>query len=101
MVSFDTITHKNYERVRTEIDGLEKIEKLVKEYDVGIYHSFIYYEFFICLEFYRNSDDSIPGLKKFCRKRLWERLPEIIMFPGNELSFSKKIKAIGHCILMR
>ena len=101
MVSFDTITHKNYERVRTEIDGLEKIEKLVKEYDVGIYHSFIYYEFFICLIFYKNSDNSILGFKKFCRKRVWERLPEILMFPRNELSLSKKTKAIGHCILMR
>lgn len=101
MVSFDTITHKNYERVRTEIDGLEKIEKLVKEYDVGIYHSFIYYEFFICLVFYKNSDDTIFEFRSFCQKRAWKRLPEILLFPHNELSFFKKIKAIGHCILMR
>lgn len=101
MVSFDMITHKNYERVKTEIDGLEKIEKLVKEYDEGIYQSFIYYELFTCARFYRNSDDSVPDFKKICRRRAWERIPEILLFPHSALPLSKKIKAIGHCILMR
>lgn len=101
MASFNAITQTNYERVRTEINGLEKIEKLVRKYDEGIYQSFIYYEFFICLMFYRNSDDTIPKFKSFCRKRTWERITEILLFPSNTLSLSKKIKAIGHCILMR
>ena len=101
MASFYTITQKNYEKVKTEIIGLEAIEKLVKEYDEGIYRSFIYYEFFNCVMFYRNSDDSIPGFKKYCRKRVWKRIPEILLFPHSELSLFKKAKAIGHCILMR
>lgn len=101
MACFNKITRKNYERVKTEIIGLEKIEELVKEYDEGIYQSFIYNEFFSCLEFYRNSDDSIPEFKIFCRKRVWKRITEILLFPHNELSISKKIKAVGHCILMR
>ena len=101
MASFYTITQKNYEKVKTEIIGLEAIEKLVKDYDEGIYRSFIYYEFFNCVMFYRNSDDSIPEFKKYCRKRVWKRIPEILLFPLSELSLFKKAKAIGHCILMR
>ena len=101
MAAFYTITQKNYEKVKTEMIGLEAIEKLVKEYDEGIYRSFICYEFFNCIMFYRNSDDSIPEFKKYCRKRVWKRIPEILLFPHSELSLFKKIKAIGHCILMR
>lgn len=101
MASFYTITQKNYEKVKTEIIGLEAIEKLVKEYDEEIYRSFIYYEFLTYVRFYRNSDDSIPEFKKYCRKRGWKRITEILLFPHSELSLLKKVKAIGHCILMR
>ena len=101
MASFYTITQKNYEKVKSEITGLEAIEKLVKEYDEGICRSFIYYELFICLKFYRNSDVTIPEFKKYCRKRVWKRIPEILLFPHSELSLLQKAKTIGHCILMR
>lgn len=101
MASFNTITKNNYERVKTEINGLEKIEKCVRKYDKAIYRSFIHYEFFTCLMFYRNSDDYIPEFKHYCQKRAWKRIPEILLFPCNELSLFKKIKVIGHCILMR
>lgn len=101
MASFYTITQNNYERVKTEIDGLEKIKKLVKKYDEEIYRTFIYKEFLTYVRFYRNSDDSIPEFKKYCRKRAWKRIPEILLFSHSELSLFKKTKAIVHCILMR
>lgn len=101
MASFYTITKRNYEKVKSEITGLEKIEKCVREYDEAIYRSFMYKEFLTCVMFYRNSDDTISDFRKYCQKRAWKRLPEILLFPSNELSFFIKIKAIGHCLLMR
>lgn len=101
MASFYKITQKNYEKVKTEIIGLEKIEKLVKDYDKEIYRSFVYKEFLSYVRFYKNTDASIPEFKKYCRKGAWKRVPDILQFPNSELSLLQKAIAIGRCIFMR
>lgn len=101
MNSFDKITQSNYKRVRTELDGLEKIEGIMKQYDEEIYQSFVRYEFNICLKFYNNSDDSVLDFKKMCKKRARERMLDILRFPPSARSIFRKTKAIVQYFSMR
>ena len=87
--------------MRTELDGLEKIEGIMKQYDEEIYQSFVQYDFFICLRFYDNSDDSVLDFKKMCKRRAKERMLDILRFSPSAMSIFSKMKAIVQYFSMR
>lgn len=90
-----------YDKVRTEFDAFEKMEKiLIEEEQTAFYYCYLQ-KFYQYTNFYQHSLRNAKKFRRYTRLNAHKCLPCILKMPNSIVPFIKKIKAVGHVIFMR
>lgn len=101
MAKMNKIDDVLFDKVRTEFDAFEKMEKiLIEEEQTAFYYCYLQ-KFYQYINFYQHSLRNAKKLRKYTRLNAHKCLPCILKMPNSIVPFIKKIKAVGHVIFMR
>lgn len=101
MAKMNKIDDVLFDKLRTEFDAFEKMEKILIEEEKTVFNYCFVEKFYQYINFYKNSLWNAKRLRRYTRLHALKSLPDILKMPNVIVPFWKKVKAIGHVILMK
>lgn len=101
MSKVNKISDLMFYKVKTEFDAFDKMKEILIKKNVIAYDLCFMQEFYQYISFYRNSSTKAYKVRKFTRIKAIKSIPMILKMPNEIVPVLKKIKAIGHAVIMR
>lgn len=101
MSKLNKIDDTVFSRIKTEFDAFEKMRTLLEKENIDAYYLCCIQEFYQYLIIFRRASLNALKIRGCARSRAIKFIPNLWKIPNRVFPISKKIKALGHVILMR
>lgn len=101
MKLFYNLDDNHFDRLISEFLGFNKLEFLLKGYDVDLHEIVLRYKMDTVVLFLKNSNNKSKRIRKQCLLIGWSNMLKYFKCKTKNIPCMKKVKMLGHLILMR
>lgn len=101
MSKVNRISDSMFYKIKTEFDAFDKMKEILIKENIVAYDLCCLKEFYQYIIFFRKSSSEANSVRKFTRIKAIKSIPMILKMPNEIVPVLKKIKAIGHAMIMR